>query len=421
MAPHRLSYVKTLVGAVGLAAVGFAAVHLAAATSLGPLRNLVVLIGPGVGLIGAGLAISATMALYRDRLQARSRKDLFNVLNASRSEEALGAANPELGILVRRVWRHILRRQRLLVGDVVEIRTLEEIQRTLDESGCLDGLPFMAEMRAFCGRRAQVYRCVDKIYDYGKSRRLRRVQNTVLLVGLRCNGGAHGGCQASCYLLWKEAWLKPGTLGGEVRRLGRASSPAASRNSTSTGPYTCQYTQLAAASAPMKRWDVRQDVRPLLTGNLTFSAFCVAMLTRLFNAAQAARGGAGYPCAERRSTQHRGTAAHGIAPRETVRVLEPGDIAATLDHQGRHRGLWFDRDMVRYCGQRYTVLKRVERLIDVTTGQMVEMKTACLILDGVESSGEFQRFCPQHEYPFWREAWLLREADERQATESLTS
>jgi hypothetical protein len=308
-----------------------------------------------------------------------------------------------------------------LVGDVVQIRTLEEIQSTLDESGCLDGLPFMEEMRAFCGQRALVYRCVDKIYDYGKSRKLRRLQDTVLLVGLRCDGGAHGGCQASCYLLWKKAWLNPATTGRKMRGLERASTSAVSRDGTRTGRYICQYTQLEAASAPMKHWDVRQDLRPLLAGNLTFSAFCVAMLTRLFNAAQAARGGAGYPCAEGGSTRNLGTAAHGIAPGETVRVLGPGDIAASLDHQGRHRGLWFDRDMVRYCGQRYTVLKRVERLIDVTTGQMLEMKTPCLILDGVETSGEFQRFCSQHEYPFWREAWLLREADERQATECLTS
>jgi hypothetical protein len=147
MAPHRLSYLKTLVGAVGLTAVGFAVMYLAAVTSSGPIRNLVVLIGSSVSLIGAGLAIGVTLALYRDRLQAGSQKDLFNVLNMSRSQEALTASHPGFGILLRRVWRHILRRPGLLVGDVVQIRTLEEIQSTLDESGCLDGLPFMEEMR----------------------------------------------------------------------------------------------------------------------------------------------------------------------------------------------------------------------------------------------------------------------------------
>ena len=25
----------------------------------------------------------------------------------------------------------------------------------------------------------------------------------------RCDGAAHAGCQAACYLVWKEAWLEP--------------------------------------------------------------------------------------------------------------------------------------------------------------------------------------------------------------------
>src|SRR5208282_3103330 len=36
----------------------------------------------------------------------------------------------------------------------------------------------------------------------------RRVHQAIHL-DTRCDGSAHGGCQASCLLFWKEAWLKP--------------------------------------------------------------------------------------------------------------------------------------------------------------------------------------------------------------------
>ena len=67
----------------------------------------------------------------------------------------------------------------------------------------------MDEMAAFCGREAVVYRVVDKIYDYGRSRLMRRLDDCVLLTGLRCDGSAHAGCEAACYLIWKSQWLEP--------------------------------------------------------------------------------------------------------------------------------------------------------------------------------------------------------------------
>ena len=40
----------------------------------------------------------------------------------------------------------------------MEIRSKDEILNTLDRDGCLDGMPFMPEMFAFCGKRFQVYK-----------------------------------------------------------------------------------------------------------------------------------------------------------------------------------------------------------------------------------------------------------------------
>jgi hypothetical protein len=39
-------------------------------------------------------------------------------------------------------------------GEWVEVRSREEILATLGKNGCLENLPFMPEMFAFCGQRA---------------------------------------------------------------------------------------------------------------------------------------------------------------------------------------------------------------------------------------------------------------------------
>ena len=423
MAPHRLSYVKTLAIAASVGLSVFLITHFIAASRSGIVRTLIVVVGWSATVVLVCVVTGAVTVLCRDHLLAKGRVDLFDAANDHRSEGTLAIGHPDFGILLRRRCRRILRGRWLLVGDIVTLRSLEEIQTTLDGSGCLDGLPFMTEMAGLCGQQARVFRRVDKIYDYGRTKKLRRLKRVVLLTGLRCDGSAHGGCQASCYLLWKEAWLRPAGRAAAPFSRGPvpASKPWCDGTATTTG-YTCQYTQLAAASTPMARWDIRQDLRPILAGNVTVGAFCIAMLTRLFNAAQGFRGGAGHPSWELGTGKSVQPIAQSLAPGDTVRVLPMTHIAPTLNDKGRHRGLWFDRDMIRHCGRRYVVLRRVDRIIDDATGRMRELKTPSLALDGAEASGEFLRFCAQHEYPLWREAWLSRELDEggvRSANEKL--
>src|SRR4051794_2298867 len=93
-------------------------------------------------------------------------------------------------------------------GDLAEVRSREEILATLDPHGCLDGMPFMPEMLQFCGQRFRVSAVAHKTCDtVGKTGSNRRLHSTVHLSGLRCDGTAHGGCQAGCNLFWKDAWL----------------------------------------------------------------------------------------------------------------------------------------------------------------------------------------------------------------------
>jgi hypothetical protein len=408
MTDYRWSYVKTVVAAATLGLGAIVAARLAATSAGGLGKALIEGMGWTLGMPLEGLAMGGLIALYRDQKERTGKVDLFLAANAARSEAVLSAGTVDCGIRVRRLLKRLFGARWHLVGDAVEIRSLAEIRETLDSAGCLDALPFQTEMEAFCGQRAVIFRSVDKIYDYGRTKKLRRLADAVLLTGLRCHGSSHGGCQASCYLLWKSAWLRP------VRT--QDTPPAAQRSQQQPEGlpdpprYVCQYTQLAAASTPLHTSDVRQDLRPLLAGNVTVRAFCIAILTQLFNAVQEARHGSGYPSRRRGAPTPNATVPAGLIPGDRVRVLERAALTATLDARGRHRGLWFDDDMIKHCGRTHTVLKRVDRIIDDVSGRMVEMKTPCFILTEADASGEFWRFCAQHEYPFWREAWLRLEA-----------
>jgi hypothetical protein len=91
---------------------------------------------------------------------------------------------------------------------------------------------------------------------------------------------------------------------------------------------------------------------------------------------------------------------------DLVTVRSAHEIAQTLNRQNKHKGLWFDRDMLKFCGQTFRVSATVTRLIDVTTGQMRTVKTPCYLLENVDSTGEYLRFNAQSDPLFWRDVWL---------------
>ena len=61
----------------------------------------------------------------------------------------------------------------------------------------------------YCGQRFRVFRRAHKTCDTVNKTGGRRMEATVHLEGIRCDGEAYGGCGAACLLFWKEAWLKP--------------------------------------------------------------------------------------------------------------------------------------------------------------------------------------------------------------------
>ena len=125
----------------------------------------------------------------------------------------------------------------LRAGQWVEIRSKGEILGTLDNQSEFDGLPFMPEMFAFCGMHYRVYKRADKTCDTVFAIRGRRMASAVHLE-TRCNGQAHGGCQANCLIFWKDILLKRLDNASESRAPATFKSEVMLNGTKSTGECT---------------------------------------------------------------------------------------------------------------------------------------------------------------------------------------
>jgi hypothetical protein len=323
----------------------------------------------------------------------------------------------------------------LRVGELVEVRSEAEILATLDARGELESLPFMPEMLQFCGRRFRVDKLAVKLCDTISSTGMYRMRNAVHLEGVRCDGQAHGGCQAGCLVYWKEAWLKrvaaagpdvdpPSDRAHDPAAPGctRATLLAATRMAGSTPEeerFSCQATELLrAAPTPVPPWDVGQYVRDVRSGNASLLATIRALAVGVFNEYQdlsrrflpgplRIRGGRRLPFIDGR-LERTPDGTLDLQPGELVRIKSRQEIESTLDRNNGNRGLSFDPEMLWYCGREARVLRRVERTIDERTGKLLHLKRPCIVLEGVTCRGAYHRCCPRADYPYWREIWLER-------------
>jgi len=293
---------------------------------------------------------------------------------------------------------------------LVEVRSEGEIRATLDAQGKLDGLPFQEEMVQFCGRRLRVFRRAERVF-LDRHYYVGRLTGSVLLEGVRCDGQAHAGCQMGCLLLWKEAWLKP-VAHARPDDLPAPARPALAARELpilQNGRFSCQATELVHAMPPLPWWDVRQYLRDFLDRDRPVGEL-VKMLRTLFQQ-KARRLFRLSPQPASANGQTRTPAVSlGLQPGDWVEVKPRREIIATLDATGRNRGLSFGPEMVKFCGGRFRVAKRVDRLIVEWSGQMRKISDT-VALDGATCDGLAYRGCPRDCYVLWREAWLRR-ADE---------
>ena len=256
-------------------------------------------------------------------------------------------------------------------------------------------------------QRLTVHKVAHKVCDTISRSGMRRMTNAVHLTSARCDGSAHGGCQTACSFL----------LEGAMAASSRSWSPVAGRPSDPR-----------RVSAPLIRDQLRKDPGP--DGRAVFLPGHRAAARRPDMPAipgsrpvRPGRGRATPPCRRccgrsgsvsstaftRRQIPPRRlwfragcagassrvgggpnpTASSTSKPGELVRIKSKEEILATLDENLLNRGMGFDEEMSRFCGQIATVQSRVERCIDEKTGRMLTMKNPCIILENIFCAGRY--------------------------------
>ena len=160
------------------------------------------------------------------------------------------------------------------------------------------------------------------------------------------------------------------------------------------------------------RWDPRFYVKDLTSGNvkafdfIRFGALAMvnAFLQRWFRVS--------YPYVRGLAGDKTPTGELNLKEGDLVRVKSKDEIERTLNRQRRNRGLWFDVEMLPYCGKgNFRVLRRVHKILNEKTGVMMNFTNPCIVLENVSCSGNYlanRMFSPKHEHIYWREIWLER-------------
>jgi len=335
----------------------------------------------------------------------------------------------------------------LRVGDWVQVRREAEVLSTLDERGCLDGLPFMPQLLDRCGKQFRVRRRAHKLCDTVNETGARRMRDAVFLDDAPCDGRAQGSCEMECPIVWKEAWLtriagperneedgSGDTNGAPAARLHelvyRNTQPPDKQNGTSGPVYSCQATQIPHATSRLSVWDLRQYAEDFTSGNAGLGEIISVLFLLIYNTiatagvglgsamrwcydtVQKLRGGSPYPCRPGRLSRQSRTPSLrlDLRPGDLVTVRSHAEILETVTEDLLNRGMSFHPDMVRHCGRSFRVGKRPARLINEKTGQLMELANECVVLDGARCAGRFTRplLCPRGMSPYWREIWLER-------------
>lgn len=297
---------------------------------------------------------------------------------------------------------------KLSAGEVIEVRSENEILATLDENSTFEGLPFIPDMRKYCERRFRVLRRINRIMVEGVGSG--RIENTVILAGVTCDSESNGGCRRTCPLLWKEAWLKRVDNGGEGNRGNRANrvAPFASESGVKIllGAPTCQSVNLLKATSPIRKGDLRQYTRDISSGTYSPLELIHTITTSLSLRIQKLLIGE-RPSAFSGRLRRTPSVSLNLRPGEIVQVRNLDEILGTLDVKGKNRGLSFTPEMAKYCGKRFRVLKRLDRMVNERTGEMRKIANTVL-LKGSTCDGKAHRGCQRTCYCLWREIWLKR-------------
>jgi hypothetical protein len=344
----------------------------------------------------------------------------------------------------------------LRTGDLVEVRSREEILGTLGSDGRLDRLPFMPEMLQYCGRRFRVSGVAHKTCDSATFIMGRRMRDTVFLEDVRCDGAAHGGCQARCLVFWKTQWLKPVEDPPDAAESSAVPARRARKESCSekqlhdatsslltsgTPRYYCQATEHWAASEPLRPLAPSHFIADFRTRNASLGQILKVVLLHLvwrlrqlpfgwkvshFIYDRVHRLLMGRPNPFREGAIPEGAPTPSerldLQPGEWVEVKSHDEILQTITPDLANRGLKYNVEMTPACGKRYRVAQRIERIIEEKSGRMMTFKNPCITLEGFYCCALYTHYsllCTRRVTPYFREIWLRRiaapEGSERRA------
>ena len=92
-------------------------------------------------------------------------------------------------------------------GDIVRIRSLNEILSTLDHFKELKGCAFLPEMYQYCETEQKVFKSMERFIDE-RDYKPKKTRGIILLENVICSGTPlYGKCDRCCYLFWREEWL----------------------------------------------------------------------------------------------------------------------------------------------------------------------------------------------------------------------
>jgi hypothetical protein len=93
-------------------------------------------------------------------------------------------------------------------GELVEVKSKDEIVQTLDSTNRNRGMTFDAEMLKYCGRQARVLRRVERIIDEQTGRMMHLRSPCIILQDVICASDYHRLCPRGIYPYWREIWLR---------------------------------------------------------------------------------------------------------------------------------------------------------------------------------------------------------------------
>jgi hypothetical protein len=93
-------------------------------------------------------------------------------------------------------------------GDLVQIKSREEIVATLDKNNRNRGMSFDVEMLKYCGRYARVKSRVERIIDEKTGKMVELQNECIILENVICDADFHRFCPRGMYPFWREIWLQ---------------------------------------------------------------------------------------------------------------------------------------------------------------------------------------------------------------------